>query len=50
MASVIAGCRDALLTARGEGPSGRLSKACVKISRQRGVVVLGPKILVLRRR
>jgi len=54
MASVIVGCRDAQLTARGEGPSVRLNQAGVKISRQRGVmeifVVRGHEILVLRRR
>ena len=38
MASVIVGCRDALVTARGKGPSRRLSQAGVKISRQRGAM------------
>jgi hypothetical protein len=36
--SVIVGCRDALFTARGEGPSGSLSQAGAKISRQRGAM------------
>ena len=38
-ASVIVGCRDALLNARGEGPSVRLFQAGVKMSRQRGAMV-----------
>jgi len=54
MASIIVGCRDALLTERVEGPFGRLSQAGVKISRKRGAmerfVVRGPEILVLIRR
>ena len=38
-ASIIVGCRDAVLTARGEGPSRRLSRhACVVISSQRGAM------------
>jgi hypothetical protein len=35
MASVMVGCRDAMLIARGEGLSGRLPHAGVKMSRQR---------------
>ena len=54
MASVIVDCQDALLTARGEGPSGRCSQAGVKISRQRGAmersIVRGLGILVMIRR
>ena len=38
MASVMVGCRDAPLTARGEGLSGRLPQADVKMSRQRGAM------------
>ena len=38
MASVMVGCRDALLTARGEGPSRRLPYASAKMSRQRGAM------------
>ena len=37
-ASVIAGCRDALLTARGEGPFWRLFQTGVKMSRQCGAM------------
>ena len=37
-ASIIVGCRDALLIARGEDPSGRLFRAGVKMSRQRGAI------------
>jgi hypothetical protein len=38
MASVMVGCRDALLIARGEGLAGRLPHAGVKMSRQRGAM------------
>ena len=38
-AFVIVGCRDAMLTARGEGPSGRLSQTGVKMPRLRGAMV-----------
>ena len=38
MASVMVGCRDAPLTARGEGMSRKLPQAGVKMSRQRGAM------------
>jgi hypothetical protein len=48
MASVMVGCRDAPLTARGEGLPGRLPQAGVKMSRQRGAmersIARGPEI------
>ena len=34
-ASVMVGCRDAILTTWGEGPSGRVSQDDAKMSRQR---------------
>ncbi len=37
-ASVMVGCRDAMLTARGEGLSGRVPQSAAKISRQRGAM------------
>ena len=38
MASIMVGCRDAMLTARGEGLSRRLPQAGAKMSRQRGAM------------
>ncbi len=53
MASVMVGWRDALLTARGEGPSGRLPHAGAKMSCHRGAmegsIASGPEIFSLRR-
>ena len=54
MASVMVGCRDAMLTARGEDLSGSLPKAGAKMSRQRGAmersIASGPKFFGFRRR
>ncbi len=54
MASVMVGCRDALLTARGKGPFGRLPHAGAKMSRQRGAmegsIASGLEIFGFRRR
>ncbi len=48
MASVMVDCRDAMLTARGEGLFGRLPYAGAKMSRQRGAmersIASGPEI------
>ena len=53
-ASVKVGCRDAMLTACGEGLSGRVPQADMKASLQRGAMerssASGPEILGLRRR
>ncbi len=53
-ASVMVGCRDAILTAWGEGPSGRVPQADAKVSRHRGAmeksIASGPEILGFRRR
>ena len=54
MASVMVGCRDAMLTVRGEGLSGRLPQAGAKMSRQRGAmerfIASRPEIFGFRRR
>ena len=51
-ASVMVGCRDAMLTACGEGLSGRVSQADAKASLQRGAmersIASRPEILGLR--
>ena len=53
-ASVMVGCRDAMLTAWGEGLSGRVPQADSRVSRQRGAmersIASGPEILGFRRR
>ena len=53
-ASVMVGCRDAVLTAWGEGLSGRVPQADAKVSRQRDAmersIVSGPEIRGFRRR
>ena len=53
-ASVMVGCRDVMLTAWGEGLSGRVPQADAKISRQRGAmessIASGPEILGFKRR
>ena len=53
-ASVMAGCRDAMLNAWGEGLSGRVPQAGSRMSRQRGAmegsIASGPEILGFRRR
>ncbi len=54
MASIMVGCRDALLTARGEGPSRRLPHAGAKMYRHRGAmegsIASGPETFSFRRR
>ncbi len=53
-ASVMVGCRDAMLIVRGEGLSGRAPQADAKISRQRGAmessIASAPEILGFRKR
>ena len=53
-ASVMVGCRDAMLSAWGEGISGRVPQADAKMSRQRCAmersIASGPEILGFRRR
>ncbi len=53
-ASCIVGCRDAILTARGEGLSRRVPQADAKESLQRGAmarsIASGPEIMGFRRR
>ncbi len=53
-ASVMAGCRVAMLIAWGEGPSGRAAQDGAKMSLHRGAMEMpgadGPEILVFRRR
>jgi hypothetical protein len=53
-ASVMMGCRDAMLFAWGEDLSGRVPQADAMMSRQRGMmersIVSGPEILGFRRR
>ena len=52
--SVMAGCRDAMLTTWGEGLSGRVPQVDAKVSRQRGAmeryIASGPESLGFRRR
>ena len=53
-ASLMVGCRDAMLIAWGEGPSGRLAHEGAKMSRQLGAMEMsgaaGPEILGFKRR
>ncbi len=52
-ASVMVGCRDAMLTARSEGLAGRVPQADANMSRQRGAmersIASAPKIFGFRR-
>ncbi len=54
MASVMVGCRDVMLDARGEGLAGRLTHAGAKMSRQRQrmerSIASGPEMFGFRRR
>ncbi len=54
MAFVMVGFRDAMITARGDILSGRLTQSGAKMSRQRGAmersIASGPEIFIFRRR